>query len=51
MWDANQSEASGFITRPLAIAHLAAARAVEQRQDQARDVLADSIVAVIMNRQ
>ena len=31
-------------------AHLAAARTVEQRQDQALDALADSIVAAIMNR-
>ena len=31
-------------------AHLVAARTVEQRQDQALDALADSIVAAIMNR-
>ena len=31
-------------------AHLAAARTVEQRQDQALDALADSIVAAIISR-
>ena len=31
-------------------AHLAAARTVEQRQDQALEALADSIVAAIMSR-
>ena len=31
-------------------AHLAAARTEEQRQDQALDALADSIIAAILNR-
>ena len=31
-------------------AHQAAARTVEQRQDQALDAMADSIIAAILNR-